>query len=145
MKKQRAKSQALNSKETLILDLLRKDHRPHSAYDLIDKLRGSGVVAPATVYRALQRLIDKGHVHRLESLNAFLACSHHECHEHTSSMFAICDDCGNVEELSDPAVTLPALKWAKANAFALQSTMFELRGTCAQCAAKTSEDLVHTA
>lgn len=140
MKKQLAKRQPLNSKEALILDLLRKDRRPHSAYDLIDKLRDSGVIAPATVYRALQRLIDKGQVHRIESLNAFLACSHNECHQHTSSLFAICDDCGNVEELSDPVVTAPARKWAKANSFALQSTMFELRGTCAQCAARTPSD-----
>ncbi len=134
MNKRRAKTEALSSKESLILDALRKDHRPHSAYELIDKLRGSGIAAPATVYRALQRLIAIGHVHRIESLNSYLACSHDECHEHTSSMFAICNDCGSVEELTDPVMTAPALKWAKKNSFALQSMTFELRGTCAQCA-----------
>lgn len=134
MNERRTKSHALNQKESLILNILRKDHRPRSAYELIDELRGSGVVAPATVYRALQRLMEHGHVHRLESLNAYLACRHSECHEHTSSMFAICDDCGSVEELADSAITAPALKWAKKNSFALQSMTFELRGTCAQCA-----------
>lgn len=138
MSKQREASQTLNPKESLILDTLRNDHRPHSAYELIDKLRDSGVVAPATVYRALKRLMGIGHVHRLESLNAYVACHHDTCHAHTSSMFAICDDCGNVEELSDPDVTAPALKWAKANTFTVQSMTFELRGTCAQCSTETS-------
>lgn len=130
------KSQSFNAKETMILSILRKDHRPRSAYDLIDELRSSGAVAPATVYRALQRLMEHGYVHRLESLNAYLACSHSDCHEHTSSMFAICDDCGSVEELTDSAITAPALKWAKKNSFALQSMTYELRGICAQCAAQ---------
>lgn len=137
MNERRAKAQSLNAKESLILEILRKDHRPRSAYDLIAELRGSGVVAPATVYRALQRLMDHGHVHRLESLNAYLACRHSACHEHASSMFAICDDCGSVVELTDNAMTAPALKWAKRNSFALHAMTYELRGTCAHCAAQS--------
>lgn len=90
-------------------------------------------MAPATVYRALHRLIEIGHVHRLESLNAYVACTHGQCQEHSSTMFAICNECGNVEELADPSVTAPAVKWAKANTFVLNSITFELRGICESC------------
>ena len=47
----------------------------HSAYDLLDELRGKyPKIAPPTVYRALAALIESGQVHRLESLNAYVAC-----------------------------------------------------------------------
>ncbi len=50
--------------------------RPVSAYEIIDSLRDKAILAPQTVYRSLDRLIASGAAHRLESLNAFVACSH---------------------------------------------------------------------
>ena len=66
----------LNAKEKLVLAALRRCGKPASAYDLIDDLKPDGVKAPPTVYRALGRLIEAGLVHRLELLNAFVACTH---------------------------------------------------------------------
>ena len=54
-----------------IMDALLASQRPLSAYDLLDRLRPTGVAAPLTVYRALDKLMRAGKVHRIESLNAF--------------------------------------------------------------------------
>ncbi|MGD9671391.1 MAG: Fur family transcriptional regulator [Hyphomicrobiaceae bacterium] len=129
-----AKARALNAKETLILEALRAQPRPHSAYELIDVLRSHGVSAPATVYRALQRLIELGLAHRLETLNAFVACVDVEhCAGARSVVFAICDDCGRVEEISEIDLTSSVRKWAKASRFTVKAMTFELRGQCNAC------------
>ena len=59
-------------------------------------------MAPPTVYRALDFLLEQGLIHKLESLHAFVGCDHPE-HPH-SSEFLICVDCGEVAELEDAAV-----------------------------------------
>ena len=93
---------------TNILSALSEAHRPLSAYDLLDRLRPTGVAAPLTVYRALDKLIASGRVHRIESLNAFVACrkaEHHHAADHNelrrAVAFTICDRCGTVEEFVD--------------------------------------------
>jgi Fur family zinc uptake transcriptional regulator len=52
------------------------------------------VSSPPTVYRPLNRLTALGLTHRIETLSAFVACSHGG-HAGTAA-FAICTDCGNV-------------------------------------------------
>ena len=64
----------LNEMQSRIRDLLAGADKPLSAYDVIDALRDHGRVAPPTVYRALQKLIDEGLAHRLETRNAYVAC-----------------------------------------------------------------------
>ena len=133
MDKQKAKRRPLSSTASLVLKILRDDRRPYSAYELKDKLRNDGVAAPVTIYRALDRLMAEGNVHRLESLNAYIACTHKHCEESSGAVFAICDDCGGVEEVSDTSVTAAAIQWAKSNTFELNAVTFELRGTCGTC------------
>lgn len=129
-----AKAKALSSKEALVLKALRAEPRSHTAYELIDELRTYGVYAPATVYRALQRLIKLGLAHRLESLNAFVACADGEhCAAAQRIVFAICDDCGRVEEISDIDVSQSVDNWTKTSRFSVQSMTFELRGQCHAC------------
>lgn len=137
MHKQDAKTRALSVKETLVLEALRAEPRPHSAYELIDELRSHGVSAPATVYRALQRLMKLGLAHRLESLNAFVACAHGDhCSKAHSVVFAICEDCGRVDEISKIDVSKSVEAWAKASRFSVRSMTFELRGQCSACGGK---------
>lgn len=133
LNKHRSKRKPHNSNAKLVLSALQEDPRPHSAYELVDKLRDAGISAPATVYRALGRLIDAGSVHRLESLNAYVACTGGHCQEDCDAAFAICDDCGSVEELADAAVVKAAAAWAKNNTFMLSATTLELRGVCKAC------------
>lgn len=130
----------LNDKERRVAEALRGFDRPASAYDLIAKLKDDGLSAPPTVYRALNRLIEKGLAHRLESLNAFIACAHdHEtdaCSNPShgaSAIFAVCTTCGAVTEFEDPAVSNRLSAWASKNAFNVSGMTLELRGQCANC------------
>jgi len=124
----------LNAKEKLVLAALRRCGKPASAYDLIDDLKPEGVKAPPTVYRALGKLIEAGLVHRLESLNAFVACTHaHRCE---AVAFAVCEDCGSVEEFESKALSGILEGWAKKARFGLRHTTLELRGSCSECAGK---------
>lgn len=126
---------ALSAKETLIVDALRQARRPLSAYDLIELLHGDGVSSPPTVYRALKRLTEAGLAHRIESLNAFVSCAHGG---HTgTAAFAICDDCGTVDEFHQDAVVELLARWARDRQFRIDKTTIELRGLCRNCAAAT--------
>ena len=121
----------LNVKEELVLAALRKLGKPTSAYDLIDQLKAEGVKAPPTVYRALGRLIAGGLVHRLESLNAFVACTH--THLQDTVAFAVCDDCGTVTEFESEQLSQILVDWARKAGFGLRQKTLELRGRCSSC------------
>ncbi len=129
-----ARRQPLSQTQTRVLDLLSAAGRPLSAYDLLGKLRGEGVNAPPTVYRALDKLVREGLVHRIESLNAFVACS--TPHHHDMATFAICDHCGLVTELTDRPLQDQLAAISGRSGFHATRMMVELRGHCAACAAK---------
>lgn len=128
---------ALTRQQGQVLDALTAAQAPLSAYALLDRLRGDGFRAPLQVYRALEKLQAHGLVHRLESLNAFVACahSHDEAggHRHGLTAFAICGDCGQVEEFSDDEVEARLGAWADAKGFHAEKTTVEIRGHCAAC------------
>jgi Fur family transcriptional regulator, zinc uptake regulator len=137
MAKRPAKRRSAADQDRIIVTALRDVGRPVSAYELIEQVRGKGVTAPPTVYRALQRLIDDGLAHRLESLNAFVACSH--AHHRGKAVFAICEACGTVQEFDSPGAIKHLQAWAGKHDFAVRSMTLELRGLCAACdAAETA-------
>ncbi len=127
----------LTKNQTLVLDALTRVEGPASAYLLLDRLREHGFRAPLQVYRALEKLIEYGLVHRLESLNSFVACAHPHEHAHGQRhglvAFAICENCGQVDEFSDATVEKRLRGWANDHSFRLAKTTIEMRGTCANC------------
>lgn len=124
----------LTRNQGLVLETLNHADTPLSAYDILDRLRGEGLRAPLQVYRALAKLIEAGLAHRLESLNAFVCCA--DAHGHAAGLtaFAICENCGRVDEFADEVVQKRLGDWAKAQKFAARSTTIELRGKCEDCA-----------
>lgn len=134
---------ALTKNQALVLDALSRAEGPMSAYTILDKLRDHGFRAPLQVYRALDKLTEFGMVHRLESLNAFVACAHRqsECcgggHGHGAGTvaFAICESCSHVFEFHDHAVDHLLNDWAKGKRFKPAKTTIEIRGLCDKCAA----------
>jgi Fur family zinc uptake transcriptional regulator len=126
----------LTRNQALVHETLRKADGPLSAYTILDRLRDEGFRAPLQVYRALDKLTVLGLVHRLESLNAFVACADAHAHDHNGlTTFAICERCGQVEEFADPVVRARLEGWAADNRFRADKTVIEIRGTCAACAA----------
>ena len=125
----------LTRNQGLVFGALEGAKGPLSAYSILDRLRGEGFRAPLQVYRALDKLIEFGLVHRLESLNAFVACRQDECGAHGSIAFAICEKCGMVTEFANDEVARLLEGWASAEHFELAKTTIELRGLCEACRA----------
>lgn len=125
----------LTRNQDLVLQTLNHADAPLSAYDILDRLREEGLRAPLQVYRALEKLIEQGLAHRLESLNAFVCCAGAQAHgrKRGTTAFAICADCGRVDEFADEVVDLRLKHWAEAHGFTPERTTIELRGLCAAC------------
>jgi len=125
----------LTRNQDLVLQTLNRAAAPLSAYDILDQLRDAGLRAPLQIYRALDKLVEQGLAHRLESLNAFVCCSGTQAHAHPGggAAFAICSDCGRVDEFADAAVDRRLSGWASRHGFAPERTTIELRGLCAAC------------
>ena len=118
-----------------VLELIAGEGRPIKAYDLLDQVRageGGGSAAPPTVYRALDFLLANGFIHKLESVNAFVACHHPNTAQH-SVPFLICDRCHSAVELEDKQVVAALDERARALGFVPQAQTLEVHGLCARC------------
>ena len=124
--------------QALVFDVLEKAEGPLSAYTILDKLRDQGFRAPLQVYRALEKLLEYGVVHRLESINSFVACAEPHDHSHSMTAFAICDTCGQVTEMSDHDVDHRLNEWVNSTGFAAKKAVIEFRGVCAKCRAEAA-------
>ncbi len=102
-----ARGSRLTETREAVLALVIESAVPVGAYALLDRLRArKSNATPATVYRALDFLVENGLVHKLERLNAFVPCSDdggHHGHEH-SVQFLICRKCGTVAEMEDGTI-----------------------------------------
>ena len=125
----------LTRNQELVLGALSAAPGPLSAYDILDRLRGDGLRAPLQVYRALDKLVERGLAHRLESLNAFVACADAHCHRKGLIAFAICEGCGKVDEFADAVIEERLGEWAGAKGFKVERTTMEIRGKCEACLA----------
>ena len=115
-----------------ILALLTRLGRPVSAYTLLEGLAGGGKrVYPQSVYRALGTLIERGLVHKLDSVNAFSACAHPQ--QPHDGIHLICDDCGAAEEIVDRRVTAMLNRDAASLNFDKRRQAIELHGICRSC------------
>jgi len=128
-----ARGQRMTRIRRKVLRLLIETPAPAKAYDLLERLDGEGSAKPPTIYRALDFLQELGLAHKIESLNAYVACGH-ASHSH-SAIFLICETCGRAEELHSET-TVPALEAeTRAAGFGLSRAVIEARGTCRACAA----------
>jgi Fur family transcriptional regulator, zinc uptake regulator len=108
-------------------------HDAVGAYDVLDNLvRKTGErMAPISVYRAIDALLDVGVVHRLESKNAFFAC--HTPHAGKRHIALVCDGCGLVAEIDGTNVFAAIEKATGHTPFAVKRCVVEVSGTCAVC------------
>lgn len=102
---------------------------PVKAYDLLDKLKPElGSPKPPTVYRALDFLAGLGLIHRVEALNAYVACDH--SHGGHVAEFFICEQCESLQErhANDHVDCVP-------DGFAIRRSVIEHYGVCKNCVA----------
>jgi Fur family transcriptional regulator, zinc uptake regulator len=117
-----------------VLELLYAANGPAKAYDLLEgmKTEAGAAAKPPTVYRALEFLTRLGLAHRVESLNAFVACDVGACARTT--IFLICRGCGRAEEFDAGHAAHDVEEAAKLKSFTVERTMIEAHGLCAACA-----------
>lgn len=115
-----------------VLEIIWNSPTPLGAYAILGMLRDDGRQgAPPTVYRALDFLLEQGLIHRLATLNVFTGCRRPDCRH--SGQFLICRDCGQVDELSDPAIEDLLRAEAAARRFEVLTQMVEVLGRCPDC------------
>lgn len=114
-----------------VLEILLENHAALGAYDVLARLDAEGLGSkPPVAYRALGFLVDHGFAHRIERLNAFVACAH-PGDEHDPA-FLICRACGHVAEAGDaPLMALRDV--ARSTGFDLECTVLEAEGLCPNC------------
>lgn len=116
-----------------VLELIWESHKAVKAYELLDRIKPlMDAAKPATIYRALDFLIEQGFIHRVESLNAFVGCNS-SAHQH-EQLLLICNNCQEVEERSAPDVMQALSQEIKQAGFMVHSKAIEIHGVCAKCA-----------
>jgi Fur family zinc uptake transcriptional regulator len=129
----RARGARLTPIRRKVLEALYGTHKPMGAYDLAEILGPRGRrLAPITVYRALDFLIEQGFVHRLASQNAYIASPNaHE--ERDSVSFLICETCGGVDEMTSPAMSKALSDMMTEQGFQANAKVLEITGRCSHC------------
>lgn len=114
-----------------VLEILLESHGAMGAYDVLARLDAEGLgKQPPIAYRALSFLVDQGLAHRIEKLNAFVACSH-PGGAHAPA-FMICRGCGTVAE-AVAEVGGPLGDTAAQAGFRIERTVVEAEGLCPAC------------
>ncbi len=96
-----AQAQILSRNQQIVLDIIEKAKGPLKAYSILFNVQKKGINAPQQIYRALDKLIEMGKIHKIESKNAFVACRSSDCEISKATAFSICESCEMVDEISD--------------------------------------------
>jgi Fur family zinc uptake transcriptional regulator len=121
----------LSRNQSEIFACLRKAKEPMSAYAILDRVRTAGISYPPTVYRALNELMQKGMVHRLQSKSAFVACGRGACDGKFA--FAICRKCDKVVEIPLSDEDQAALLALAPKEILAEQVTLEIAGLCEAC------------
>jgi Fur family zinc uptake transcriptional regulator len=121
----------LTRNQALVLGILRKARHAMGAYEILGQTGRRGVRAPPQVYRALQALIERKLVHRIDRLNAFVSCDHAP-HDHDVAL-AVCESCGTVTELPLPMLEASIEAPLARDGFAARESHVEIIGSCRSC------------
>lgn len=137
-----ARGISITAKRVNVLSILLEQRKAISAYELVEHYEQTfnEPVPVITVYRVLDFFQDKNLVHKLETANKFVACTHSECHkDHPASQFLICKQCQKVEELSMSESKFEELRQTIEKAgFYLSNTQLEMKCICKACYAEAS-------
>jgi len=118
-----------------VFEIILKAGKPIGAYDILERLRDHGKIAASiSVYRVLDFLIEQRFVHRLATINGYMACvSPEELH---AAQFLICQCCGAVSEVSSPSIDKAIAEGAQAAKFQISYPLVEIMGVCENCTAE---------
>lgn len=118
-----------------VLELIWQSHKPLGAYILMDMLQSSSDrtrVAPPTVYRALDFLLEAGLIHKVHSLNAYVGRQNPNQNSNTEALF-ICGECNHTEEVLSQSIQQAINLSASQHRFNVNAQIVEITGLCNRC------------
>ncbi len=125
------KNQTLTKNQRIVLNLLQDSGEPLKAYFILDSLKKEGLNSPLQVYRALDKLVELGKIHKVESLNSFIICNNSNCASNTA--FTICERCGKVKEIKNNNLTEGVNELVKENKLNITRYNLEFYVVCNSC------------
>ena len=127
------KQKPLSKNQKIILEYIQKNKKPVKAYSILSNVQKKGINAPPQVYRALDKLIEIGKIHKVESQNSFVACKTSDCETPHATAFSICDSCDEVSEINDPKLFKYLLDFKDNSGIKFNGYNLEFFGTCKSC------------
>ena len=127
------KMHSLSKNQQIIFDLIDKSPEPLKAYTILFNVQKKGIKAPLQVYRALDKLVEIGKIHKIESKNAFVACKNSNCEISKATVFSICENCEIIDEVSDVKLSKYLSKFNDKNGMKFKRFNLEFFGLCKKC------------
>ena len=130
------KQQYLTKNQQIVLNLVEKSTQPLKAYSILFNVQKKGIKAPLQVYRALDRLVEIGKIHKIESRNAFIACQDSSCQISKATAFSICESCEKVTEIKDNKLAKYLTNFNDNTGMNYKKYNLEFFGLCKKCKRK---------
>ena len=130
------KQNILSKNQQIIFDLIDKSSEPLKAYSILFNVQKKGIKAPLQVYRALDKLVELGKIHKIESRNAFIACQNSSCQISKATAFSICESCEQVSEISNSKLSKYLANFADEAGMKYNKYNLEFFGLCKKCKSK---------
>ena len=130
------KNRSLSKNQKLVLDFIQRNKKPVKAYSILSNVQKKGIKAPPQVYRALDRLIEMGKIHRIESQNSFVACHTSECQTPHATAFSICEVCEKISEISNSKLSKYLSNFSDNTGMKYSKYNLEFFGLCKKCTIK---------
>ena len=127
------KENNLSKNQQIIFDLIHKSPEPLKAYTILYNVQKKGINAPPQVYRALDKLVEIGKIHKIESKNAFVACKNSDCEISKATAFSICESCEVVDEISDVKLSKYLSSFNHKKGMKFKRFNLEFFGLCKKC------------
>ena len=130
------KQESLSKNQQIIFDFIEKAKGPLKAYSILFSVQKKGIKAPLQVYRALDKLVEIGKIHKIESRNAFIACKSSSCEISKATAFSICNKCENVTEINNPKLSKYLSNFEDDSGMNYNKYNVEFFGLCKKCKSK---------
>ena len=130
------KQNFLTKNQQIVLDLVEKSSEPLKAYTILFNVQKKGIKAPLQVYRALDKLIEIGKIHKIESRNAFVACKNSSCQVSKATAFSICESCEKVTEINNSKLSKYLTNFEDNSGMNYRRYNLEFYGLCRRCNSK---------
>ena len=126
----------LSKNQQIIFDIIDKSSEPLKAYAILFNVQKKGIKAPLQVYRALDKLVEIGKIHKVESRNAFIACQNSSCQISKATAFSICEVCEKISEISNSKLSKYLSNFSDNTGMKYSKYNLEFFGLCKKCKVK---------